>query len=101
MKNLFSVVMLLMLLSAVVFLMIVLDSCKKTNPSGENPGIERKIRFQLYTNEDFSDETSVITFSIFIKKAQTTLFDSSLAPMQLKDIPDSTHKIVIEKTISG
>ena len=60
---------------------------------------ERKIRFQLYTNEDFSGETSAINFSIFIKTANKTLFDSTLAPMQLKDIPDAAHKLIMEKTV--
>src|SRR5262245_60322561 len=93
----------ILFISILVLLTFVLESCKKTYPSrsGENPGNERKIRFQLYTDKDFSGETSLIEFSIFIRNAQTELFDSSLAPMQLQNIPDAAHKIVIEKTISG
>ena len=60
----------------------------------------RTIRFQLYTNHDFSTNSSTINFSIFIRNGRRMLFDSSLASMQLKDIPDSTHKIVIEKTVA-
>src|SRR5690242_1352599 len=89
--------------TSVLALFIMLESCKKNHPAGDNidPGIERTIRFQLYTNEDFSGETSVIRFSVFIRNAHTTLFDSSLAVMQIKDIPDAAHKLVIEKTVSG
>jgi hypothetical protein len=93
----------ILFISVVALLMIIPESCKKTYPStdGEYPGIDRKIRFQLYTDKDFSSETSVIKFSVFVRDAHTTLFDSSLAPMQLKDIPDAAHKIEIEKVVSG
>ena len=89
--------------SAFVLLILALASCKKTYPASETiePGIERTIRFQLYTNQDFSGETSIIRFSIFIRNAHTTIFDSSLAMMQIKDIPDAAHKLVFEKTVTG
>jgi hypothetical protein len=61
---------------------------------------KRTIRFQLYTNQDFSTNTSVINFTIFIKSGSRTLFDSSLASIQIKDIPDNAHKMVIEKTVA-
>jgi|SRR4051812_43301562 hypothetical protein len=91
------------LISIVALLIVIAESCKKTYPSndGQNPGNQRKIRFQLYTDKDFSSETSVIKFSIFIRNAHTTLFDSSLAPMQIKDIPDAAHKLVFEKEVPG
>ena len=90
-------------ISIVVLLIVTMDSCKKTYPSsdGENPGNGRKVLFQLYTDKDFSGETSVIKFSIFIRNTRTTFFDSSFAPMQIKDIPDAAHKLVIEKTVFG
>ncbi len=90
-------------ISIVVLLIVTTESCKKTYPSsdGENPGNGRKVLFQLYTDKDFSNETSVIKFSIFIRNARTTFFDSSFAPMQIKDIPDAAHKLVIEKTVLG
>jgi len=92
----------ILFISIVTMFSLTLASCSKTNPSTDgDPGIERKFRFQLYTNEDFSNETSVIKFSIFIRNARTTFFDSSFAPMQIKDIPDAAHKIVIEKTVFG
>ena len=92
----------ILFINAVTLFSLILGSCKKTDtPTDVDPGIERTIRFQLYTDKDFSGETSNIKFSIFIRNAHTTLFDSSLAPMQIKDIPDAGHKIVIEKTVSG
>jgi hypothetical protein len=92
----------ILFINVVILFSLILGSCKKTYPSTDgDPGIERTIRFQLYTDKDFSGETSNIKFSIFIRNAHTTLFDSSLAPMQIKDIPDAGHKIVIEKTVPG
>lgn len=64
------------------------------------PVNSRTIRFQLYTNQDFSGNTSLISFSLFIRNTNKTILDSSLASMQIKDIPDEAHKIVIEKTVS-
>jgi hypothetical protein len=89
--------------TVVALLSVIGQSCKKTHPStgGESLSSERKIRFQLYTDKDFSNENSVIKFSIFIRDAHTTLFDSSLAPMKLQDIPDAAHKIVIDKMVLG
>jgi hypothetical protein len=91
------------LICIVALLIVIGESCKKTYPStdGENPANQRKIRFQLYTDKDLSNETAVIEFSLFIRDKRTTLFDSSLASMQIKDIPDAAHKLVFEKTLSG
>ena len=87
--------------SALVAFAIIGLSCKKDYST---PGIaypqKRTIRFQLYTNQDFSSNTSFINFSIFIKNGNKTLFDTSLSSMQIKDIPDNAHKIVIEKTVA-
>ncbi len=89
-------------ISIVALLIMTAESCRKTYPStdGEKPVYERKIRFQLYSNEDLSGESSVIEFSIFIRNTRTVLFDSSLAPIQIKDIPDAAHKLIFEKTLS-
>jgi len=86
-----------------VFLFVVPESCKKTYPStdGGDPAIERTVRFQLYTDKDLSGETATIKVSIFIRNSHKTLFDSSFAPMQIKDLPGAANKIVIEKTVSG
>ena len=65
---------------------------QKTNPP-------RKVRYELYTNEDFSDDQKNILFSIFMRNGQKTIFDSPLATMKIKDIPDSNHRIIIEKLV--
>ncbi len=93
-------------------LCIAIASCKK-NGAGENPipvGSGRTVRLLLYTDQNFSNDNSVIHFTVFIKKgsvyvydtvASNLLFDSAFAPMQIKDIPDPAHKIVIEKKVIG
>ena len=85
--------------AALIFLGL---SCKKQYSSGNiiYPPAQRTIRFQLYTNQDFSGNTSVINFSVFIRTANRTLFDSTLASMRIEDIPDASHKLVIEKTVN-
>jgi len=87
--------------SALLVVAMIAQSCNKDHSTSViTPPQSRTIRFQLYTNQDFSTNTSIINFSIFIKNGSKTLFDSSLASMQIKDIPDNTHKIVIEKTVA-
>ncbi|HET7002946.1 MAG TPA: hypothetical protein VFI33_16585 [Puia sp.] len=79
---------------AVLFLIVV--SCKK-DQTGAKTNPPRKVRYELFTNEDFSTDQKNILFSIFIRSGQKTIFDSPLAAMKIKDIPDSNHKIIIEK----
>ena len=87
--------------SAALFLAMITLSCRKDySTSGTTYPQNRTIRFQLYTNQDFSTNTSAINFSIFIKNGSKTLFDSSFASMQIKDIPDNAHKIIVEKTVA-
>ncbi|HEV8285136.1 MAG TPA: hypothetical protein VGQ09_12550 [Chitinophagaceae bacterium] len=82
-------------------------SCKKdysrvnTTYPDPTPVSERRIRYQLYTNHDFSDNNSMITFSLFIRNANRTLLDSPLVSMKIKDIPDAAHKLIFEKTVTG
>src|SRR5215510_13836843 len=106
MKNNFFNVCLLLTLC------ITIASCIKdgSNVNPMPPDSGRTIRFVLYTDQDFSDDTSVIDFTIFIKKgsvyvgdtvASNLLFDSAFAPMRIKDIPDPAHKIVVEKKVIG
>ncbi len=80
----------------VLLLMVV--SCKKDQPN-EKTNTPRKVRYELFTKEDFSDDQKNILFSIFIRNGQKTIFDSPLATMKIKDIPDSNHKIIIEKIV--
>jgi len=81
--------------------MQIVPSC--TKPKYDMPVntlTDRKIRFQLYTDHDFSNDNGTIYFTLFIEKPiNTGLCDSILPPMKLKDIPGSTHKLVIEKTV--
>ena len=77
-------------------LLIIVVSCKKDQSNAKiNP--PRKVRYELYTNEDFSGDQKNILFSIFIRNGQKTIFDSPLTTMKIKDIPDSNHRIIIEK----
>jgi len=77
-------------------LLLFVVSCKKDQPNVKiNP--PRKVRYELFTNEDFSTDQKNILFSIFMRKGQKTIFDSPLSAMKIKDIPDSIHRIIIEK----
>jgi hypothetical protein len=79
-------------------LLLIVVSCKKDQPNAKiNP--PRKVRYELYTNEDFSDNQQNILFSIFMRNGQKTIFDSPLAKMKIKDIPESIHRIIIEKMV--
>jgi len=82
--------------SIIPVLLLIVASCKKDQPDAKtNP--PRKVRYELFTNEDFSDDQKNILFSIFMRNGQRTIFDSPLAAMKIKDIPDSNHRIIIEK----
>ena len=81
-------------------LFILAVSCKKDQPNVKsNP--PRKVRYELYTNEDFSNDQKNIQFSIFMRNGQNLIFDSLLSKMKISDIPDSNHKIIIEKWVPG
>lgn len=79
-------------------------SCKKQityNASGSSK-ILRKVQFVLYTDKDFSSDNHTITFKVSIKKSgNQVLWDSTLAPMKIKDIPNLAHKLVIVKAVPG
>ena len=81
-------------------LMLGIASCKKYTNGAVNaqnlPGI---IRFNLFTTKDFSNNPGNISFSVFIEDSTRTLWDSTLPPMQIKDIPDSANALVIEKVV--
>ena|ERR1700733_748114 len=77
-------------------LLLIVVSCKKDQPKVKT-NAPRKVRYELYTNEDFSDDQKNILFSIFMRNGQKTIFDSPLATMKIRDIPDSNHRIIIER----
>jgi hypothetical protein len=64
-----------------------------------------RIRFELYTDKDFSTDARPITFEAQIRKYYppgstpqlTTLWDSVLNTRPLKNIPSASNKIVFEK----
>jgi hypothetical protein len=94
------------LLAALVIVTAVVSCSKDHTPPGggqNNKFPTRKVRFELFTKEDFSTDNHNITFSLFIRRDHgidsRTLLDSALATMKVKDIPDSAHKIVIEKWV--
>jgi hypothetical protein len=80
-------------------------SCNKYQifPDSNNPGTHttRKVRFELFTNENFAGNKDNIQFTLHIGTAPRPVFDSSLATMKIEDIPDSAHRIIIEKSIPG
>jgi len=77
---------------------ITTASCKKYNTVPATAPV-RTIRFDLYTEKDFSADTHNIVFSIFIRKRNGELFDSAFAPIKIKDIPGAAHPISVVKTV--
>lgn len=78
----------------------VIASC--TKPPLPTTTTQRKVRFELYTDKDFSSDRDSIFFSVFIQTSgNKLLFDSLLAPMAVKDIPAFSNKIGIDKSLSG
>jgi hypothetical protein len=90
---------------SILLLSVILIQTACHKPQGDVDGlpkIPRKFRFQLYTNSDFSNDNHLITFEVFIEKsANQVLWDSTLSPMKIKDIPDSIHKLIIDKSAPG
>jgi hypothetical protein len=90
MKKLFTI------LSVCVLLIV---SCQKET-SQPNQGPKRTVKFILYTNEDFSNITDTIIFTLHIKNTSGSIaFDSLLAGRRIKDIPGPSNKLVFEKTV--
>lgn len=75
-------------------------SCQN-NSTDPVPAAPREVQFTLYTDKDFSTENGLITFRASIQNNKNqTLWDSVLAPMKIKDIPNLQHKIVFNKSVS-
>ena len=94
-------------LSSLLFLLVSViligTSCKKDGsyPSQpEPPSIITKVRFILYTADDFSADNNTIVFKPFIQNSKhETIWDSAFAPMKIKDVPDKIHSIVFDKEV--
>jgi hypothetical protein len=79
------------------YLLIVIASCNKFN---NETVTSRNVQFQLYTDQDFSNDNHLITFKLTIQQLPNTIiWDSVLAPMKIKDIPSFANRINIDKTV--
>src|SRR3954463_2316146 len=83
---------------ALMSFVLLLSSCNKNGEQLDNK-VEWKIQYVLYTNEDFSDDEHNITFSLFARDNNKSLFDSAISIMKVKEIPSAANRIVIEKTL--
>lgn len=93
---------LLLLFTLSTFVLLV--SCKKYNTQQYTQDTQstRNIRFVLYTDKDFSDDNSNVTFKVFIQSSNVnTIWDSTFAPMRVKDIPALANKLVVEKSVTA
>ena len=85
-------------------LTIIIASCRKDhNPlcDTHKPAPIRKVRYELFTKENFADDQHNITFNLFMRNDRRNLLDSPLATMKISAIPDSLHRIIIEKPVPG
>lgn len=79
---------------------VLLISCKKQ--TNECPGINRKVKFVLFTEQDFRNYADSITFTLSIRNSMSqTIWDSVLPPMRIMDIPGRENQLVVEKTLTG
>ena len=59
----------------------------------------RAVNFVLYTEKDFSNVHDTIRFELLMKSGNQVLLDSPLAPMTVAQVPDSIHRITIQKFV--
>ena len=87
---------------ALAAIVLSFAACRKDHyPSHVKKPPLRKVRFELYTKEDFSGNKQDIQFNLNMHNDDRVIFDSALAMMKVEDIPDSLHKIVFEKFVPG
>jgi hypothetical protein len=85
---------------ASALLLVGMSSCSKDyNPRPGNIPVTRTVQFELYTNQDFSEDAHNIIFNLRIDDANKVIFDSALPTMKIQDIPDELHKIIIRKSV--
>lgn len=85
---------------SLAFFLFVLPGCKKYQDGTKN-NVVRKVRFELFTNQNFETDHKNIQFRIFMRNEHQTLLDSPLATMQVSEIPDSLNRIIIERQVPG
>jgi hypothetical protein len=89
------------LILAAVAVMFLVFSCKKDHGHTVKNKPLRKVHYELFTTEDFSEDEHDIQFNLFMRDSRRTIFDSALAVMKVKDIPDSLHRLVFDKLVPG
>jgi len=91
------------IVSTLALFCLVQVSCKKPPviEGHQFPEGPRKVQFVLYTEQDFSHDNHVIVFSMSIQnESHHSIWDSTLAPMKISEIPGIDHKLVFTKTIN-
>jgi hypothetical protein len=89
-----------LVLSVTIFaLFLLITSCTKQVDVKPTIPLTRTIKFNLYTEQDFSTDNHNITFSLFIRNHTKNLLDSAVVTMKVKDIPKFANKLMFEKKI--
>jgi hypothetical protein len=86
---------------AAVAVMCIVFSCTKDHGHTVKNKPVRKVHYELFTTEDFSEDEHDIQFNLFMRDSRRTIFDSALAIMKVKDIPDSLHRLIFDKVVPG
>jgi hypothetical protein len=86
---------------AAAALCVVIAACKKNHPNPVKTTPVRKVRYELFTYLDFSGAKANITFTLHMGDHLHPIFDSVLPTMRVEQIPDSLHRIIIERTVPG
>lgn len=82
--------------------LLIFAACTKDHyPEHQDKFPLRKVRFELYTTEDFSGDKLNIQFSLHMHNNNRAIYDSSFTTMRVEEIPDSLHRIIIEKFVPG
>jgi len=89
-------------LVALVCLAIALPACKKnTEKPPQHVPPERSVQYFVYTSQDYSNNNTYVTIKLRMLAGNTPIWDSVLAPMQLKNIPGPSNKLIFEKKVPG
>jgi hypothetical protein len=86
------------LLFSLLCSLVMISGCKNDDITRQSL---RKLAFELFTDQDFSAETGTIIFKPVIIDNRTVLWDSTFAPMLIKEIPASINKIAFQKIIAN